>query len=109
MSIRIIDNKKIDLTDIEYSSYQSICQSYNKKTFKGESLFIGLFETDNNGMIIKLVPPTRETSMEVCIFLMFLFNAQQSRTCMHALEKKTNDFLAEQKLIFEKTLAEIKK
>jgi len=68
--IRIIDNKRIDLTDSEFKMYQSICKSYDKANFKGADLFKGLFETDKKGRIIYLIPPkTKYTSMEVYMFL----------------------------------------
>jgi hypothetical protein len=70
MSLRIIDNKRLDLTDSEWQLYQNICKSYDRSNFKGSDLFTDLFETDNNGVIIFLKPPTsRYSSMEVYMFL----------------------------------------
>lgn len=68
--LRIIDNKRIHLTDSEFKLYQEICRSYDTPNFKGEDLFKELFETDKNGIIIFLRPPTKQyTSMEVYMFL----------------------------------------
>lgn len=69
-SIKIIDNKKISLTQAEFDIYQSICRSYDRPAFKGEELFKGLFESDDNGIIIFIKPPhSKYTSMEVFLFI----------------------------------------
>jgi hypothetical protein len=84
MSIRIIDNKKVNMTDSEWSMYDKIVKSYTTLTNKGEDLFIDLFETDENGIIIFLKPPSkRQTSFEVYLFLMSLMTHQHLRI-MHA-------------------------
>lgn len=68
--LRIIDNKRIDLTDSEFQLYQEISKSYDRPNFEGKDLFKGLFETDKNGRIIFLRPPTSKfSSMEVYMFL----------------------------------------
>jgi hypothetical protein len=80
MSARVIDNKKIDLTEDEWSMYQKIVKSYTNATNNGEDLFKDLFETDNNGIIIFLKPPTKfRTSFEVFLFLMSLMQHQHLR------------------------------
>lgn len=80
MSIRVIDNKKVDLTEDEWTMYQNIVQSYTTHTNKGEDLFIDLFETNNDGIIIFLKPPSkRQTSFEVFLFLIALFQHQHLR------------------------------
>lgn len=78
--IRVIDSKKVELTDDEWAMYQAICQAYTTPTNKGEDLFTELFETDNNGIIIFLKPPhTRQTSFEVFLFLMSVMQNQHLR------------------------------
>lgn len=69
--IRIIDNKKIDLTNDEWAMYQKICKSYDieRRGILGKDLFTDLFATDKNGIILFLKPPTKLTSMEVYMFL----------------------------------------
>lgn len=68
--LRIIDNKRIALTDSEFALYQEICRSYDGPKFKGEELFKDLFETDKHGIIVFLRPPNKShTSMEVFMFL----------------------------------------
>ena len=80
MPVRIVDNKKVDMTEDEWLLYQKIVKSYTTATNKGEDLFIGLFETDNNGIIMFLRPPAqRRTSFEVYLFLMALFQHQHIR------------------------------
>jgi hypothetical protein len=80
MTARIVDNKKLDMTDDEWSIYQKIVKSYTTTTNKGEDLFIDLFETDGRGIIIFLKPPSvRRTSFEVFLFLMALFQHQHLR------------------------------
>lgn len=78
--IRIIDNKKLALTQEEWEYYQSICRSYDRPNFKGEDLFKGLFESDDTGNITFLKPPTaRYTSIECFLFIVCLYNHQKMR------------------------------
>lgn len=80
MAHRIIDNKRIDMTDDEWNMYQKIVKSYTNTTNKGEDLFIDLFETDDRGIIMFLKPPSaRRTSFEVFLFLMALMQHQHLR------------------------------
>lgn len=80
MSLRVIDNKRIDLTDDEWVMYQKIVQSYTTATNKGEDLFIDLFETDDKGTIVFLKPPSKfRTSFEVFLFLMSIMQHQHLR------------------------------
>ena len=72
--IRIIDNKRIELTDSEWQMYQKIAKSYDKPNFNGKDLFKDLIETDDNGIIICLKPPsTKYSSMEVFLFFVSVF------------------------------------
>ena len=77
--IRIIDNKRIDLTNDEFSLYEKICRSYDQPNFKGEYLFEELFESDNNGFITFLKPPTNYTTPEVIFFLINIMVHQHLR------------------------------
>lgn len=80
MSIKLIDNKKVEMTEDEWAMYQKIVQSYTTATNKGEDLFIDLFETDQDGIIIFLKPPSKfRTSFEVFLFLMSLMQHQHLR------------------------------
>lgn len=78
--MKIIDNRKINLTEDEYLMYIQICRSYDRPSYKGEELFNGLFETSDDGTIIFLRPPSsRHTSMEAIIYLQIIMMNQQLR------------------------------
>lgn len=69
MSLKIIGNKRIELTADEYKMYEDIARSYTKPNFDGKQLFNDLFETDEFGIIVYLKPPTKMFSMEVIMFM----------------------------------------
>ena len=81
MGFRIIDKKKVQLTDDEWDCYTKIVEAYTKPPYqKGEDFFIDLFETDPDGIIIFLKPPSqRQTSMEIFLFLCSLMVQQHLR------------------------------
>lgn len=80
MSIRVVNNRKLEMTDDEWDMYQKIVQSYTDMTGKGEDLFIDLFEANDDGIIVFLKPPSkRRTSLEVFLFLMALMQHQHLR------------------------------
>lgn len=90
--IQIIDNKKVEMTPDEHQMYLRIVKSYTNLTNKGEDLFIDLFETDENGVIIFLKPPSkRQTSFEVFLFLMALMQHQHLRI----MRKQVDDAIKE--------------
>jgi hypothetical protein len=74
-SLKIIDNKRMEMTKEEYDLYLRICNSYPQ----GKDLFRGLFETSKDGVIVFLIPPEKEFSMEVVIFLQNLMVQQNLR------------------------------
>jgi len=89
MPIRIIDNKKIDLTEDEYALYSEIVKSYTTQFASGDEYFKDLFETDDNGIIIFLKPASsRYISMEIWMFIMAIQQSQHLRL-MH---KKVEEF-----------------
>jgi|LakMenEpi03Aug12_release.lakeMendotaPanAssembly.Ray.scaffolds.fasta_scaffold468278_3 inorganic pyrophosphatase/exopolyphosphatase len=89
---RVITNKRIDLTDHEWILFQNICESY--KSYGGESLFEDLFETDKNGIIQFLKPPSKkQTSLEIFLFLVSIFNHQHIR----AMENEASSLFKELK------------
>lgn len=80
MAIRVVDNKKLDMTEDEFNMYQKIVKSYTSINMKGEDLFIDLFESNEDGIITFLKPPSkRHTSLEVFLFLMALMQHQHLR------------------------------
>lgn len=98
--MRVIDSKKIDITNDEWDLYEKICASYTNLTNNGRDLFIDLFETDDNGMIVFLKPPSsRQTSLEVYLYLTTIFIHQQLRHANKTVDDmvlqiktKLNDF-----------------
>ena len=100
--IRIINNKKLDLTDDEFTLYQNICRSYDQPSLKGEALFHGLFESDDQGVIQFLIPPSeRQTSLEIFLFLVSIFQQQHARLIYGKLE----DLMAEVKQVLANSKA----
>lgn len=106
--IRIIDNKKIDLTDQEFNLYNQICEAYSTPRLKGEFFFKDLFETDENGIIIFVRPPNKEVaSMEVYLYVISIMVHQHLRisTSQHDREIKE---LRRAKAEYELMIAEMK-
>ncbi len=94
MGIRVVDNKKLDMTDDEWTMYQQIIKSYTTISNKGEDLFMELFETDDEGIIVFLRPPSkRQTSLQVFLFLMALMQHQHLRS----MRKQVTEAIAEMK------------
>jgi hypothetical protein len=72
--LRIINNKKIALTQSEWDLYQSICKSYTTTKMNGTDLFRDLFEVNEDGIIIFLRPPkSNYTSFECYFFVVNVF------------------------------------
>lgn len=100
--IRIIDHKKVDLTDDEWRLYQEICKAYTKPNSQGSHLFSGLFETDDNGIILFVRPPTQYCTMEVVVYVMSVMQHQHLRI-MH---RRVDEAIAEMKTEARKALQE---
>lgn len=82
MTIRIIDHKKVEMTNGEFQMYKNICRSYddNKANRKGEDLFVDHFEVNESGIITFVKPPSkRYSSMEVFCFLISIMQNQHMR------------------------------
>ena len=63
--IRAIGNKRLDLSEEEFSYYKKLIEHIDK------SEFIGIFQTDKNGIILNVMPdPSRQSSLVVYFFLM---------------------------------------
>lgn len=67
--IRIIDNKKILLTDDEYKVYKTMCRAHDCDEFRGEELFRDLFAVDGRGYITFLKPPSKGSLVAVDIYM----------------------------------------
>lgn len=110
MAIVVVDNKKVDMTNDEYAMYQRIVKSYTTLTNKGEDLFIDLFETDAEGIIMFLKPPSkRHTSFEIFLFLMSLMQQQHLRLLYKQVDDVCEQMRAKMKEIEEKSQAVSKK
>lgn len=89
MSLRIINNKRIELTEDEFKYYQEICKSYPS----GKELFNDLFETDENGLITFLRPPQKNFSMEIIIYLQNVMLHQHVRAMYSENNKALKDLI----------------
>lgn len=90
--IQIIDNKKVEMTPDEHQMYLKIVKSYTTSFNKGEDLFIDLFETNDEGIIIFLKPPSkRQTSFEVFLFLMALMQHQHLRIMRQQVDEAVKE------------------
>ena len=109
MAIYIIDNKKIDLTSDEWRLYEQIVARYTTPPYqKGEDLFVGLFETNDEGYIVFLRPPqVRHTSFEIIMWLQNTLINQQLRLS----HQKVDDLcrrLEEKSKLLDQKLEELK-
>jgi hypothetical protein len=92
MAIQVVDNKKLDMTNDEMIMYSNIVQSYTTFSNKGEDMFIDLFESNEDGIITFLKPPSkRHTSLEVFLFLMALMQHQHLRLMHQQVEDIVNE------------------
>lgn len=81
--IRAVDNKRLFLTDKEYSYYQALIKEFGKDDFRG------LFETDKEGQIVAVTPPLdRQVSMGVLFFVLNIMMNQRVRATQSFFEKK---------------------
>jgi|SRR5580658_2877692 hypothetical protein len=96
--VHIIDNKRVSMTDSEWAMYQAICKSYDEPPHQqGRDFFVNLFESDEQGMITFLRPPTRVCSQEVVIFMINLMVHQRLRDCykrVNEMHSKLDDHIA---------------
>ncbi len=107
MTIRIVDYKKLDMTEDEWKIYQDICKSYTSIYNTGEDYFTDLFESDSNGIILFLKPPSkRQTSLEIYFFIMNLFCHQHMRLMTAQVAEMASEFNKKQEelnLLIKKT------
>jgi hypothetical protein len=103
--IRIIDHKKVEMTNDEFTMYDNICRSYDdvKVNRKGEDLFVDHFEVNGDGIIIFVKPPTkRYSSLEVYCFLVSIMQNQhirimyeQNKSLLNEASVKINSLIKE--------------
>jgi hypothetical protein len=89
--IRIVNYQKLEMTDTEYQIFKNICQSYDDPpSRKGIDLFKDLFVANDQGIIITLIPPSKNyTTLEVYLFLQTLM-LQQHLRCMYSMIEEKN-------------------
>lgn len=92
MALRIIDNKRIELTDSEFSMYQELVKAYTTTTMNGEEYFKDLFETDKKGIIVFIRPPSKTySSMECFMFVVVVMVHQYLRNACEESFAIVND------------------
>lgn len=89
--LRLINNKRIDLTQEEFDLYEKLCKTYSRDHFDGKDLFIDLFETDKDGIIVFLRPPTSTFSMEIVMFLQNIMTHQHLRKIYKEFDTELNE------------------
>lgn len=107
MSIRtrIIDHKKVLMTNDEYRMYEEICKGYDRPNFKGQELFEDHFESNDDGIILFVKPPHKKySSMEVFTFLISLMVNQQMRIA----QDQVKSLVKEAEIKYLEQLEEIK-
>tara|TARA_B100000131_G_scaffold322863_1_gene378449 strand:- start:4347 stop:4706 length:360 start_codon:yes stop_codon:yes gene_type:complete len=72
--IRAVANKRLDLSEDEYSYFLTLKDEF------GEAEFRGIFETDRNGIITMVSPPVKNpTSLGILFFLLNVMMNQRLR------------------------------
>ena len=63
--IRAVGNKRLDLSEEEFSYYKKLIEHVDQSEFNG------IFESNKNGIILNVMPdPARQSSLVVYFFLM---------------------------------------
>lgn len=93
------------MTNEEWESYVNIARTYDRPNFQGTDLFKGLFDTDNNGMITFIRPPSGvQTSMEIFLFVCALYEHQK----MRSFEQRVEENIEQMNKKIADTLEELK-
>ena len=83
--IRAVGNKRLELSDGEFKYLCKLRERF------GEGEFVGLFETDKNGMILSVNPPVdKKTSLGVIYFLLNVMMNQRIRVLDAKINKVTD-------------------
>ena len=78
IAFRIVANKKVKMTDDEFQVYNNIIETYAE--FGGDSVFHDLFETNSDGLIVMVKPPSaRKVPIEAYLFVLSLQQQQVLR------------------------------
>lgn len=71
--IKGIDNKKVNLSDLEYEYYKTLIKEY------GSDSFNDLFDTNKDG-IISIIKPTKSVPWVILFFIQNIMINQQLRS-----------------------------
>ena len=111
--LRIVANKRLFLTNDEFKEYQELVQRYNDPPkVRGEDLFLELFETNTEGLILFLRPPKRATSFEVIFFLHGIMQHQHLRQIHEQVDgvcKQVEERLAQLDTIYKQAAEELER
>lgn len=84
--IRVIDYRKVDMTDDEWGYYNQLIQNLTDTQTKGEEYFKDLFETDENG-VISVVHPNKSIPWVVLFFVQNIMLNQHLREQDRRIER----------------------
>jgi len=76
--IRAIAYSKVEMTDQEYAYYKELVSQFTDDKDKGEELFKGLFESDDDGFIT-LISPKQTIPWAILFFIQQLMLNQRLR------------------------------
>ena len=86
--IRAVGNKRLELSDSEFYYYNSLVSQFGTKDF------VGLFDTDKNGILTSITPPTDSPiHIGVVYFVLNVMMNQRVRMLDEEL-KKVNEKIA---------------
>lgn len=85
--IRAVGNKRLDLSESEYSYFLSL------KEAVGANHFVGLFETDKNGLITAVMPPVNKGINIMVIYFVLNIMLNQRIRLLEGSMKKVEDFV----------------
>jgi len=95
--------KKILMTDGEHEEYLSICKAYDAPARKGESLFVDMFEVDDDGRLLYIKAlGKRQSSFEVIFFLFGLMQNQWLRVVMRETNNELKKIRVKSKILDNK-------
>jgi len=97
--IRVVAHKKLFLTNEEFRTYDKICKEY--EIHGGKDLFLDHFESNDEGIILNVNPPTKRfSSMEIFCFLLSIMQNQhmrilyeQQKSLISETENKINELI----------------
>lgn len=85
--IRAVGNKRLDLNDTEYRYYLQI------REVVGERDFVGLFETDKNGLITGIMPQVGQRINIMVIYFILNVMVNQRVRILEGSIKKVENFI----------------